>query len=200
MISSEQKKRFDVDLIILLSCAAAIEKELWATGTVNEEYLKALNALFGNFPRLRATEPATLSIPHLVTALKTGTEATQEAALDSLSLLKQAWSACPAEVSRAQSMAAAEGIPLLQYLILSAPPRVQDKADNILQSLPGTLTVMIKRGKNMKQSVGNPSVFCKLTLGHTPPRETKVFWLHFYVHRIVFLKLRMLIQFSFFLL
>ncbi|KAJ6289025.1 hypothetical protein OIU76_024922 [Salix suchowensis] len=42
---------------------SAIEKDLWATGTVNEEYLKALNALFSNFPRLRATEPATLSIP-----------------------------------------------------------------------------------------------------------------------------------------
>ncbi|PQQ09796.1 hypothetical protein Pyn_41291 [Prunus yedoensis var. nudiflora] len=86
---------------------AAIEKDLWATGTVNEEYLKALNSLFSNFPRLRATEPATLSIPHLVTSLKTGSEATQEAALDALFLLRQAWSACPAEVSRAQSIAAA---------------------------------------------------------------------------------------------
>ncbi|KAL1831002.1 hypothetical protein ACET3Z_000653 [Daucus carota] len=153
---------------------AAIEKDLWANGVVNEEYLKALNALLGNFPRLRATEPATLSIPHLVTALKTGSETTQEAALDSLSLLKQAWAACPAEVSRAQSTAASEGIPLLQYLIMSAPPRVQDKADHLLQCLPGTLTVTIKRGKNIKQSVGNPSVFCKLTLGNTPSRETKI--------------------------
>ncbi|CAO2827798.1 unnamed protein product [Amaranthus hypochondriacus] len=94
---------------------AAIEKDLWATGTVNEEYLKAMNALFGNLPRLRATEPATLSIPHLVTSLKTGSEATQEAALDALFLLRQAWSACPADVSRAQSIAAADAIPLLQY-------------------------------------------------------------------------------------
>ncbi|WOG93713.1 hypothetical protein DCAR_0313000 [Daucus carota subsp. sativus] len=153
---------------------AAVEKDLWATGSVNEEYLKALNALLGNFPRLRATEPATLSIPHLVTALRTGSETTQEAALDSLSLLRQAWTACPAEVSRAQSTAASEGIPVLQYLIMSAPPRVQDKADHLLQCLPGTLTVTVKRGKNMKQSVGNPSVYCKLTLGNTPSRETKV--------------------------
>lgn len=153
---------------------AAIEKELWATGNVSEEYLKALNALLGNFPRLRATEPATLSIPHLVTALKTGSEATQEAALDSLFLLRQAWSACPAEVSRAQSVAAAEAIPLLQYLIQSGPPRFQEKAEFLLQCLPGTLVVIIKRGNNMKQSVGNPSVFCKLTLGNTPPRQTKV--------------------------
>lgn len=153
---------------------AAIEKDLWATGTVNEEYLKALNALFGNFPRLRATEPATLSIPHLVTSLKTGSEATQEAALDALFLLRQAWSACPAEVSRAQSIAAADAIPLLQYLIQSGPPRFQEKAEFLLQCLPGTLVVIIKRGNNMRQSVGNPSVFCKLTLGNTPPRQTKV--------------------------
>ncbi|THF99623.1 hypothetical protein TEA_029639 [Camellia sinensis var. sinensis] len=152
----------------------AIEKDLWATGTVNEEYLKALNALFSNFPRLRATEPATLSIPHLVTSLKTGSEATQEAALDSLFLLRQAWSACPAEVSRAQSVATADAVPLLQYLIQSGPPRFQEKAEFLLQCLPGTLMVIIKRGNNMKQSVGNPSVYCKLTLGNTPPRQTKV--------------------------
>ncbi|XP_058010273.1 protein CELLULOSE SYNTHASE INTERACTIVE 1 isoform X2 [Hevea brasiliensis] len=153
---------------------AAIEKDLWATGSVNEEYLKALNSLFSNFPRLRATEPATLSIPHLVTSLKTGSEATQEAALDSLFLLRQAWSACPAEVSRAQSLAAADAIPLLQYLIQSGPPRFQEKTEFLLQCLPGTLVVIIKRGNNMKQSVGNPSVYCKLTLGNTPPRQTKV--------------------------
>ncbi|CAK8567334.1 unnamed protein product [Lathyrus sativus] len=153
---------------------AAIEKDLWATGTVNDEYLKALNSLFSNFPRLRATEPATLSIPHLVTSLKTGSEATQEAALDALFLLRQAWSACPAEVSRAQSIAAADAIPLLQFLIQSGPPRFQEKAEFLLQCLPGTLVVIIKCGNNMKQSVGNPSVYCKLTLGNTPPQQTKV--------------------------
>ncbi|XP_031498244.1 protein CELLULOSE SYNTHASE INTERACTIVE 1 [Nymphaea colorata] len=159
---------------VVRSLTVAIEKDLWATGTVSEEYLKALNALFSNFPRLRATEPATLSIPHLVTALKTGTEATQEAALDSLFLLRQAWSACPAEVSKAQAVAAAEAIPLLQYLIQSGPPRFQEKAELLLQCLPGTLTVIIKRGNNLRQSVGNPSVYCKLTLGSTPPRQTKI--------------------------
>ncbi|RWR89871.1 C2 calcium-dependent membrane targeting [Cinnamomum micranthum f. kanehirae] len=153
---------------------AAIEKDLWGTGSVNEEYLKALNALLGNFPRLRATEPATLCIPHLVASLKTGSESTQEAALDSLYLLRQAWSACPAEVSKAQSVAAAEAIPLLQYLIQSGPPRFQEKAEHLLQCLPGTLMVTIKRGNNLKQSVGNPSAYCKLTLGSTPPRQTKI--------------------------
>ncbi|XP_045824677.1 protein CELLULOSE SYNTHASE INTERACTIVE 1-like [Trifolium pratense] len=153
---------------------ATIEKDLWASGTVNEEYLKALNSLLSNFPRLRATEPATLSIPHLVTSLKTGSEACQEAALDALFLLRQAWSACPAEVSRAQSIAAADAIPFLQYLIQSGPPRFQEKAEFLLQCLPGTLVVIVKRGNNMRQSVGNPSVYCKITLGHNPPRLTKV--------------------------
>lgn len=157
---------------------------------MNEEYLKALNSLFSNFPRLRATEPATLSIPHLVTSLKTGSEATQEAALDALFLLRQAWQACPAEVSRAQSIAAADAIPLLQYLIQSGPPRFQEKTEFLLQCLPGTLVVIIKRGNNMKQSVGNPSVFCKLTLGNTPPRQTKVKCLKTYYFSIHFLFLR----------
>jgi len=155
---------------------ATIEKDLWASGTVNEEYLKALNSLFSNFPRLRATEPATLSIPHLVTALKTGSEACQEAALEALFLLRQAWSACPAEVSRAQSIAAADAIPFLQYLIQSGPPRFQEKAEFLLQCLPGTLVVIVKRGNNMRQSVGIPSVYCKITLGNSPPKLTKVYF------------------------
>lgn len=153
---------------------AAIEREICASNSVNEEYLKALNALLSNFPRLRTTEPATFCIPHLVTSLKTGSEATQEAALDSLFLLRQAWSVCPAEVFKAQSVAASESIPLLQFLIQSGPPRFQEKAELLLQCLPGTLTVIIKRGNNLRQSVGNPSAYCKLTLGNSPPRQTKV--------------------------
>ncbi|KAF8369565.1 hypothetical protein HHK36_032409 [Tetracentron sinense] len=67
----------------------AMEKDLWVTRTVNEEHLKSLNALLRNSPSLRATEPATLSIPHLVTSLKTFSKATQEAALDSLLLRRR---------------------------------------------------------------------------------------------------------------
>ncbi|XP_042411245.1 protein CELLULOSE SYNTHASE INTERACTIVE 1-like [Zingiber officinale] len=153
---------------------AMIEKDLLASGNVNEEYLKALSALLSNFPRLRATEPATLSISLLVKSLKTGSEVSQEAALDSLFLLRQAWSMCPNEVYKAQSAAASEAIPLLQFLIQSGPPRFQEKAELLLQSLPGTLTVIIKRGNNLKQSVGNPSVYCKLRLGNDSPRTTKI--------------------------
>lgn len=153
---------------------AAIEKEVCVSENVNEEYLKAFNALLSNFSRLRATEPATSVIPHLVTSLRSGSEATQEAALDSLFLLRQAWSVCPAEVSKAQSVAASSAIPLLQFLIQSGPPRFQEKAELLLQCLPGILTITIKRGNNLRQSVGNPSAYCKITLGSTPPRQSKV--------------------------
>jgi hypothetical protein len=71
---------------------------------------------------------------------------------------------------------------LLQYLIQSGPPRFQEKAEFLLQCLPGTLVVIIKRGNNMKQSVGNPSVYCKITLGSTPPRQTKVRWINHLVY------------------
>ena len=30
---------------MFVECAAAIEKDLWATATISEDYLKALNAL-----------------------------------------------------------------------------------------------------------------------------------------------------------
>ncbi|KAJ4810490.1 CELLULOSE SYNTHASE INTERACTIVE 3 [Rhynchospora pubera] len=153
---------------------AAIEKDIRSSGSANEEYLKALQALLSNFPRLRLTEPASLCIPHLVTSLKEGSEATQEAALDSLYLLRQAWSACPTEVFKAQSVAASEAIPLLQYLIQSGPPRFQEKAELLLQCLPGTLTITVKRGNNLSQSVGNSSAYCEITLGNYPPRQTKI--------------------------
>ena len=81
--------------------------------TVSEDYLKALNALFSNFPRLRAMDQATNCIPHLVAALKSGPEATQEVALDSLFLLRQAWSTCTAKVGKAQVVSVAEAIPIL---------------------------------------------------------------------------------------
>ncbi|KAL0290530.1 UNVERIFIED_CONTAM: protein CELLULOSE SYNTHASE INTERACTIVE 1 [Sesamum calycinum] len=113
--------------------------------TVNEEYLKALNALFGNFPRLRATEPATLSIPHLVTSLKTGSEATQEAALDALFLLRQAWATTVSRESR----------------IFTAVFAWDTSGDN-------------QAGKQYEAICWEPSVYCKLTLGNTPLRQTKV--------------------------
>ncbi|KAH9307092.1 hypothetical protein KI387_011496, partial [Taxus chinensis] len=120
------------------------------------------------------TEVATLCIPHLVGALQAGVEPAQEAALDALCLLKHSWASSPVDVGKAQAMAAAEAIPILQLLIKSGPPRFHEKAESLLQYLPGTLTVNIKRGSNLKQTMATTNAFCKLTFGNGPPRETKV--------------------------
>ncbi|CAM6095033.1 unnamed protein product [Calypogeia fissa] len=159
---------------VIRSLSAAIEKDLWATASVNEESIKAIDVLFANFPRLRGTDEATACIPQLVGALKSGTEGAQEAALDCLFLMRQAWPSSPPEISAAQSSAAAEAIPVLQYLLKSAAPRFHERADMLLQCLPGSLVVTIKRGNNLKQSMGSTNAFCKLTLGNGAPRQTKV--------------------------
>ncbi|KAJ7541840.1 hypothetical protein O6H91_10G079100 [Diphasiastrum complanatum] len=160
------------EIVRLLS--ASLEKDLWATASVNEDVIKAINVLFSNFPRLRGTEAAMLSIGQLVGALKTGSEVVQEVALDSLYLLGQAWSSSPAEVGKAQAAAMAEAIPVLQMLMKTAPQRVHEKIESLLQCLPGSLVVTIKRGNNLKQSMGSTNAFCKVTLGNGPPRQTKV--------------------------
>lgn len=152
----------------------ALGKELWAKGTVSEDVVKAISVIFSNFSRLRGTEVATLCIPHLVGALKAGTETAQEAALDALCLLKHSWASNPADVGKAQAMAAAEAIPILQLIVREGPHRFQEKAESLLQCLPGTLIVTINRGNNLKQTMGSTNAFCKLTFGNGPPRETKV--------------------------
>jgi hypothetical protein len=150
-----------------------LEKDLWATASVNEDVVKAITIMLGNFGRLRGTDEATQSIPQLVGALKAGNELAQEAALDALYLLQEAWSSSPAEVGKAQAMATAEAIPVLQLLMREGPQRFQEKADCLLQCLPGSLVVTVKQGHNLKLSMGSTNAFCKITLGNGPPRQTK---------------------------
>lgn len=161
---------------IIRALTASLEREFWATGTVNEDMLKAIEILFYNFPRLRGTEAATLCIPQLVGALKAGTELAQEAALDALLLLRQGWPSGgnANEIGKTQAMAMVEAIPVLQLLMRSGPEPFQEKAEGLLQCLPGNLVVTIKRGVNLKQSMGSTNAFCKLTLGNGAPRQTKV--------------------------
>ncbi|GLJ09423.1 hypothetical protein SUGI_0109450 [Cryptomeria japonica] len=173
LFSSHVLKEY-VSSEILHSLTVVLEKELWATATVNEDVVRAIYAIFSNFSRLRETEVATLCIPHLVGALQAGIESTQEAALDALCLLKHSWASSPVDVGKAQAMAAAEAIPILQLLVKSGLPRFQEKAESLLQYLPGTLTVTIKRGNNLKQAMASTNAYCKLTFGNGPPRETKV--------------------------
>lgn len=151
-----------------------MEKDLWATASVSEDVVKAIAVMLGNFSRLRSTDEASQSIPQLVGALKAGNEPAQEAALEALYLLQDDWSNSPAEVGKAQAMAAAEAIPMLQLLMREGPPRFQEKIESLLQCLPGSLVVTVKNGHNLKQSMGSTNAFCKLTLGNGPPRQTKV--------------------------
>lgn len=159
---------------LVRSLTAALERELWSTATINVQVLKTLNVIFTNFPKLHVSEAATLCIPYLINALKSGSEAAQESVLDTLYSLKQSWSAMSIEIAKSQAMVAAEAIPILQSLMKTCPPSFHEKADLLLHCLPGCLTVTIKRGNNLKQTVGNTNAFCRLTIGNGPPRQTKV--------------------------
>ncbi|KAG9457105.1 hypothetical protein H6P81_001613 [Aristolochia fimbriata] len=159
---------------LIRSLTAALEKELWATATINEEVLRTINVIFMNFSKLHMSEAATLCIPHLVGALKAGSEAAQESVLDTLCLLKQSWSTMSIDIAKAQAMIAAEAIPILQLLMRTCPPSFHERAESLLHCLPGCLTVTIKRGNNLKQTMGSTNAFCRLTIGNGPPRQTKV--------------------------
>lgn len=159
---------------LIRSLTAALERELWSAATINEEVLKTLNVIFSNFPKLHISEAATLCIPHLVAALKSGSEAAQESVLDTLCLLKHSWSTMSIDVAKSQSMTAAEAIPILQMLMKTCPPSFHERADSLLHCLPGCLTVTIMRGLNLKQTMGTTNAFCRLTIGNGPPQQTKV--------------------------
>ncbi|CAK8570317.1 unnamed protein product [Lathyrus sativus] len=159
---------------LIRSLTAALERELWSTATINEEVLKTLHVIFINFPKLHISEAATLCIPHLVGALKSGGEVAQDSVLDTFFLLKQSWSTMPLDIAKSQAMIAAEAIPILQMLMKTCPPSFHERADTLLHCLPGCLTVTIKRGNNLKQTMGSTSAFCQLTIGNGPPKQTKV--------------------------
>ncbi|CAL5206623.1 unnamed protein product [Lathyrus oleraceus] len=159
---------------LIRSLTAALERELWSTATINEEVLKTLHVIFINFPKLHISEAATLCIPHLVGALKSGGEVAQDSVLDTFFLLKQSWSTMPLDIAKSQAMIAAEAIPILQMLMKTCPPSFHERADTLLHCLPGCLTVTIKRGNNLKQTMGSTNAFCQLTIGNGPPKQTKV--------------------------
>nr|CAD1842040.1 unnamed protein product [Ananas comosus var. bracteatus] len=159
---------------LIRSLTAALEKELWSTAIINEEVLKTIYVIFTNFKKLRTSEAATLCIPHLVGALKSGNEPAQETVLDTLCLLKESWSQMNEDIAKAQALIAAEAIPILQMLMKTCPPSFHERADSLLHCLPGCLTVTIKRGNNLKQTMGSTNAFCCLKIGNGPPRQTKV--------------------------
>ncbi|XP_065881120.1 protein CELLULOSE SYNTHASE INTERACTIVE 3 [Euphorbia lathyris] len=159
---------------LIRSLTAALERELWSNATINVQVLRTLNVIFTNFPKLHVSEAATLCIPYLINALKSGSEAAQESVLDTLCLLRQSWSAMSIDIAKSQTMVASEAIPILQMLMKTCPPSFHDRADLLLHCLPGCLTVTIKRGNNLKQTMGSTNAFCRLTIGNGPPRQTRV--------------------------
>lgn len=161
-------------LFLVIGFAAALERELWSSATINEEVLRTINVILTNFPKLHVSEATTLCIPHLVAALKSGDEAAQESVLDTLCLLKHSWSTMPIDTAKSQAIVAAEAIPILQMLMKTCPPSFHERADSLLHCLPGCLTVTINRGHNLKQAMGTTNAFCQLTIGNGPPRQTKV--------------------------
>ena len=161
-------------LFELCYCAAALERELWSAATVNEEVLRTILVLFSNFQKLHISEAATLCIPHLVTALRSGSETAQDITLTTLCLLKHSWSTMPLDVSKSQAMVTAEAIPILQKLMKCCPASFPERVESLLSSLPGCLTVTINRANNLRQVLGGTNAFCRLTIGHGPPRRTKV--------------------------
>lgn len=159
---------------LIRSLTAALEKELLSLDTINEEILRTMYVIFLNFSKLQISEAATLCIPHLIGALKNGSDAAQESVLDTLCLLKASWSTMPIDIAKSQAMIAAEAIPTLQALMKTCPPSFHERSDRLLHSLPGCLTVTIKKGNNLKQTMGSTNAFCRLTIGNGPPRQTKV--------------------------
>ncbi|KAK1433346.1 hypothetical protein QVD17_10256 [Tagetes erecta] len=159
---------------LIRSLTAALERELWATSTINEEVLKTIHVIFSNFPKLHVSEAATLCIPHLLTALKSGNEGAQDSVLNTLCLLKRSWAVMPIDVLKSQLLIASEAIPILQMLMKTCPPSFHERADGLLHCLPGCLTVTIKRANNLKQVMGGTNAFCKLKIGQGPSHQTKV--------------------------
>ncbi|KAL0917706.1 hypothetical protein M5K25_012787 [Dendrobium thyrsiflorum] len=158
---------------LIRSLTAALENELWSNATTNEEVLRTIYVIFSNFKKLRTSEAA-LCIPQLVGALKTGSEPAQESVLDTLCLLKDSWSEMNEDIAKAQALISAEAIPILQLLMKTCPPSFHERADSLLHCLPGCLTVTVKRGNNLKQTMGSTNAFCHLKIGNGPPKQTKV--------------------------
>ncbi|CAA2946096.1 cellulose synthase interactive 3 [Olea europaea subsp. europaea] len=159
---------------LISSLTAALERELLSTATVNEEILRTMQVIFVNFQKLHSSEAATLCIPHLIAALKSGSETVQDSVLTILCLLKQSWPAVLTGVSKSQAMIVAEAIPTLQLLSKTCPASFQDRAESLLRCLPGCLTVMVKRANNLKRVMGGTNPFCRLTISNGSAKQTTV--------------------------
>ncbi|KAI8003905.1 Protein CELLULOSE SYNTHASE INTERACTIVE 3 [Camellia lanceoleosa] len=158
------------DLIGALT--GALERELSSITTINEEVLKTIHVIFTNFHKLHISEAATLCIPHLVAALKSGSRS--GFCIGHLMLVKTIMVNHAYRYLKVSIHHCIEAIPTLQLLIRTCPPIFHERADSLLHCLPGCLTVTIKRGNNLRHLMGGTNAFCQLTIGNGPPRQTKV--------------------------
>ncbi|CAH8254657.1 unnamed protein product [Arabidopsis lyrata] len=160
---------------IIKSLTNAMEREFWTTAAMNVEIVRTLNAILTTFPKLRSSEAATACIPHLIGALKSGEQEARDSAMDTIYTLRQSWITMPTETARSQAVLAAEAIPVLQLMMKSkskspAPSSFHERGNSLLNCLPGSLTVAIKRGDNLKRS----NAFCRLIIDNCPTKKTKV--------------------------
>ncbi|XP_010461435.1 PREDICTED: uncharacterized protein LOC104742160 [Camelina sativa] len=158
---------------IIKSLTTAMERELWTTAMVNVEIVRTLNAILTTFPKLRSSEAATACIPHLIGALKSGEQEARATAMDTIYTMRQSWTTMPTEIAKSQAVLAAEAIPVLQLMMKSkspAPSSFHERGNSLLNFLPGSLTVAIKRGDNLKRS----NAFCRLVIDNCPSKKTKV--------------------------
>eukprot|EP00250_Pteridium_aquilinum_P022148 c25309_g1_i1 orf=408-6686(-) len=174
LLFSTQSIQEHASVEMVRALSVALENQLSQGSSVNEDILRAVAVLFTNFPKLRAAEPATLLIPLLARTMTEGSETIQDGALEIFCLMRQAWTGSSKEVAKAQAIAMAEAIPALQGLIKAGITKFHERASNLLLCLPGSLIVTIKQGKNLKQKMGSTNAFCKLTLGNSTAKETKV--------------------------
>ncbi|AAG31000.1 hypothetical protein [Arabidopsis thaliana] len=160
---------------IIKSLTNAMEREFWTTTAINVEIVRTLNTILTTFPKLRSSEAATACIPHLIGALKSGEQEARDSAMDTIYTLRQSWTTMPTETARSQAVLAADAIPVLQLMMKSklkspAPSSFHERGNSLLNCLPGSLTVAIKRGDNLKRS----NAFCRLIIDNCPTKKTKV--------------------------
>ncbi|GAB4838273.1 hypothetical protein Ancab_027802 [Ancistrocladus abbreviatus] len=73
--SARPFKKISIECLLSCPSVTALEGELWSSATISKKVLKTINVIFSNFQKLYTSEAATLCIPHLVNALKSGSEA-----------------------------------------------------------------------------------------------------------------------------
>ena len=90
------------------------------------------------------------AFPHLVEALKSGSDAAQEFVLDMLCLLKHSWSTMPIYIAKSQAIIVAEAVPILQMLMKTCLPSSSVGSLSSEKSTPNPYAEDFKVNPNIK--------------------------------------------------